>query len=214
MATNTAASLIEASQPHVRAIAADVAGSRRDRVEEFFQIGMLIVCERAPQHAGETVDRFMQLVYHRVMGQMLDVTRAESAARGLETAIERAVERVTVNLDEGDYFDPEERRTAHRRRAAAAVVAASLIAILAPQQDTTPELMLERAEEEERVRQALLAASATVAPDDWALVQEVWVEGVTFQAAGAKRDLTPSGAWRRVEATLAKMHQKMSEQLA
>lgn len=205
--------LITAAEEEVRLIARRVARSERDRIEELHQIGMEVVCERAPSHAGEPLERFMQLSYHRILGAMLNTLNAESSERRILRAIADSVAPVTVHLDEGDYFAAEEERTAHRRRGAAAVIAASFLALVAPQASPSPELELEEAQELERVRAALDQAAATLPQDDWAIVQEIFYEGSTLQAAGERRSMTASGVWRRLQGSLGVLHRRMLEGL-
>lgn len=205
--------LIEGAQPRVRQIAAKVAGSQRERVEEFFQIGMTVVCERAPAYTDEPLERFLMLVQRRVFGQMMDIAKAEASERSVRAALERCVERVTVNLEEGDYFDPEEVRAAHRKHAAAAVVAASLFALLVEQQHVDADVQLESHQEQHRIREALESASTSLDPEDRAMVQEVFVHNETFEVVGARRGLTASGAWKRIERALATLHRRIVAEL-
>lgn len=205
--------LITAAEEEVRVIARRVAGKDRERLEELHQIGMEVVCERAPAHAHETVDRFMPIVYHRVLGAMLNTLNAESEEKRILRAIAHTVEPVTMQLDEGDYFAAEEERKSHRRRGAAAVVAASFVALVANHAALTPEAELEEAQERERVRLALEQAAATLPADDWSIVQEVFYEGKTLQVVGERRSMGASGTWKRLQGSLEILHRRMLEGL-
>lgn len=205
--------LIESVHDRVHKLAVDVAGSRRERVEELFQIGMEVVCDRARFHVGETRERFAQLIYHRVWGAMMDASRAEHAERELERALDRCIEPVTLELDVGDYFDPEEQRVAHRRGAAASIVAVTLLGLLGPREDMQPDLMLEIAEEQHRIRIALEQAATKLVPDDWGMVKDVFLEGMTYESAGASRNLTASGAWKRIGSSLVVLDREIRAQL-
>lgn len=204
--------LITAAEEDVRVLARRVAGSDRDRIEEFHQIGMQVVCERAKTLAHEPYESFIKQIYHRVQGAMLNVRAAESEERRIQTAIARSVEPVTVNVEEGDYFAAEEERTAIRRRSAAAVVAASLLTLVAGHQ-SSPEAELEAVEQKARVKTALEHAASTLPPDDWSMVQGVFLQGGTYEAVGQRHNLSASATWRRVESSLEVLHRRMCERL-
>ncbi len=200
--------LIRDAQGMARETAQKVARRTPQQQEELFQIGMAVICEMAPLHCELTQEDFQRRVYKRVHGAMLDALRKERKAAALDAALLNGIEPVLANTEFGDLFASPEQRKAEHKRAYVNIMAAAALTLAMAREVETPEAVAEQS----RLREAISQAMTALPEDDRALVEEVLFHHRTFEEAGAKRGISKSAAWKRIQKCVEVLAGKMRKE--
>jgi DNA-directed RNA polymerase specialized sigma24 family protein len=115
---------------------------------------------------------------------------------------------VLSHVEIGDVLAPRAERDDHYTTTGAVLLAAAALtfATIAATSFDDP---YAAAIEQQQTQAALTAALAKLNPDDRALLEEIYLEGSTYEAAAQRRSAAKASVHRRVQAVLEQLGQEL-----
>lgn len=210
MSRKATESLVAALEPDVRRIAKQLLRSQPSRVDELTQVGMEVVCEKAPLHIGLTPQDIFQRVFTSVRGAMIDSLAKESREQKLKAALFVATASVVDEVELGNILASVPERDAHRRRTTDALVASAvmtLVPLFTRAED--PALAAEAHADQARLHDALAQELPTIPAEQRQVVEAVFFEGLDYEQAAARFGISKATAWRRVQGALVELGKRL-----